>query len=262
MLIKGCLSDIEKQLDWYLKLFEESVLLNNDFIIDITITTNGRKVILVDKTNLKEIESLLTDEKVIGKSVFVMDEEIYSLFRTKEEIKQYRMLDLDNKPILQEIKPYNKTGKGKNKTERKITQTQVVEYNQKDDILNVLKKSECSKQNKCAQVNFDADYRIEDFIEESVRLSKPCVFGIKYLDDNLLTLFYRNSVYDKGSDTTFRHYLCQQPGTLVSYMYFKELSSLRYQFEQFGRKLRHNGQNILSRMQANQLVHYFTKCWL
>lgn len=106
------------------------------------------------------------------------------------------------------------------------------------------------------------EYCIEDYLEESLRLSKPCVFGIKNVSENVFVLYYRNSVYDKGADTTFRHYLCRQPGVLVAYRYFKELKSLRYQFEKLGKKLRHNGQNLLSREQADYLVHYFTKCWI
>ncbi len=262
MVIKGCFSEIEKRLNWYLKLFEESVLLNSDFLLNMTITSNGRNVILVDKNSLEEIKSLVTEEKVIGKNAFVMDEEIYHLFHSQDKRTIYMTDSTETHPISYKTKTEHKTDKEKDKSETKIAKASDIDDYQKDDIHNVQQENYSARINTNMSISLTPDYRIQDHLEESVRLSKPCVFGIKYIDDNLFTLFYRNSVYDKGSDTTFRHYLCQQPGTLVSYMYIKELSSLKYQFEQFGRKLRHNGQNILSRVQSDQLVHHFTWCWI
>lgn len=262
MVITGCLSEIEKQLDWYLSLFKESVLLNNEFAVEFTITSNGRKIIPIDKATLEEMEYRLIDCNLSDRKVFVIDEEIYRLFRVNNKQRNDKVGNFDDSQEMPKVKPIHKTEIKKTKTERHITKATKSEKsgipNQRivneDEIPNTYIKGKTKELND--------EYRIEEHLEDSVRLSKPCVFGIKYIDDNLFVLFYRNSVYDRGTDTTFRHYLCQQPGTLVAYIYFKDLDSLRYQFEQFGKKLRHNGHNILSRMQSDQLVHHFAWCWI
>ena len=260
MVITGYLSEIEKQLDWYLSLFKESVLRNNEFAVEFTITSNGRKIILVDKATLEETEYRLIDDK--DRKVFVMDEEIYRLFRANNMQRYDKVGKSNNSQEMPEVKPIHKTESKKTKTERYITKTIKSEKSgiQRQRIGKEDEIPKAYENDKRKSLN--DEYRIEEHLEDSVRLSKPCVFGIKYIDDNLFVLYYRNSVYDRGADTTFRHYLCQQPGTLVAYVYFKDLYSLRYQFKQFGKKLRHNGQNILSHMQSDQLVHHFARCWI
>ena len=262
MVFTGSFSEIDNKLNWYLSLFKESVLLNNDFSIDVTITTNGRKVILIDGNTLEEVKFLFKNVNSEEYNAFVMDEEIYHIFYN------YIVRTPDMNTRSDHISmACNKTDENKTdiiipKSDKQNTQIKPRElYDiENKEVTQAREYDKIAKTDK--NMNLNSEYRIEEHLEESMRLNKPCVFGIKYVDDNVFVLFYRNSVYDKGSDTTFRHYLCQQPGTLVAYIYFKELNSLRFQFEQFGKKLRHNGQNILSREQSDYLVHYFTKCWI
>jgi len=269
MVINGCFSEIEKRLSWYLGLFKESVLLNNEFTFELTAKTNGRKVILVNKSNLEEMDFSLMNEDDENLDVFLMDEEIYHLFQSGADNVNSTSDDYGHSHKYSEITQSAKTNKQMAQTKGDLSQTEPNLYKTKHTkrIDNGYENVENYTGYKCINkaemvIGSNSDYCIEEHLEESLRLNKPCVFGIKYINDNVFALYYRNSVYDKGSDTTFRHYLCKQPGTLVAYRYFKELSSLRYQFEQFGLKLRHNGRNYLSRAQSDQLVHHFTKCWV
>ncbi len=253
MIISGSFTEIENNLNRYLRLFKESVLVNNNYTVKLTISVNGRSFIIVDKNTLREIDNFITIKNEADLDVYVIDEEIYHLLREgRPDVREMIPMSYENCE--------NKTDKEKHKTGVTIAKTAqrdigvITDEKTKVDTLDLDSVSPVSV--------LGEEYCIEDYLEESARLCKPCAFGVKYINDNIFVLYYRKAIYDKGADTTFRHYLCKQPGTLVAYRYFKELKSLRYQFETLGRKLRHNGQNILSKVQTDYLVHYFTKCWI
>lgn len=254
MLITGSFSEIEKKLNRYMQLFKENVLSNSNYIVDLRISANGHPFIMIDRTTLREVGDNWMSEFGKDTDMFVVDEELYRLLsKVKPTVQELSLCACEDCKY--------KTALNKPKTDVDKDETAT------EDI--IVHKKQITKESTSVTVasSFNVpilndEYCIEEHLEESMRLGKPCVFGLKYVSDNVFALYYRKSVYDKGADTTFRHYLCRQPGILVAYRYFKELRSLRYQFEVIGKKLRHNGQNLLSQEQSDRLVHYFTKCWI
>ncbi|MCR5205290.1 MAG: hypothetical protein K6E47_09545 [Lachnospiraceae bacterium] len=254
MLITGSFTDIENNLNRYLRLFKESVLINNDYTAKLTISANGHSFIIVDRTTLKEVDDCLMLEDGRDTDLYVIDEDIYRKLKKGRYVAHrlgkkgcgncgYKTVAENPKTATENTKTAISKVCVSTATEDKIDMTSVIDTASELPV-------------------FNDEYCIEDYVEGSNKLGKPCAFGIKYINNNVFMLYYRKSIYDKGEDTTFRHYLHKQPGTLVAYRYFKELKSLRYQFETLGKKLRHNGQNILSKVQVDYLVHYFTKCWI
>lgn len=276
MTFSGTVNDIASQFQLFIEILKQNPMLSNSVSLNISFSVQNRQMLLIDRATLREAS--LTDSNAPGpdSNFFLIEEDIYNLFMLQQEsaegatidavsVKQpeaWETYDLatippDESPYFTPIlySEYSTTRKAqtkrkKAKTGRQKRQTEAFLYESANEI----------EDHPCL-ASLSEHYRIEDHLEESVRLEKPCVFGIKYIDDNYFILFYRRSVYEKGTDTTFRHFLCQQPGTLVAYRYFKDLASLRYMFEKQSLKLRHNGSNVLSRAQADQIVEYFTKCW-
>lgn len=101
-------------------------------------------------------------------------------------------------------------------------------------------------------------FKIEDHTTDCMKANRPAVFAIKQLSDNYYLLFYRKSVYEHGIDTSFRKYLSQQPGTLVAYKYFCNITNLRSEFSKHKLSLRHNGKNELSHHQVVEMLKTFS----
>ena len=103
-----------------------------------------------------------------------------------------------------------------------------------------------------------SDGLIENHDYDCTKVNKPAVFAIKKLNENYFLLFYRKSVYDSGTDIAFRKYLNDQPGTLFVYKYIHSIDNLRSEYNELGLKLRHNGQNMLSAHQVQELISSFS----
>lgn len=96
---------------------------------------------------------------------------------------------------------------------------------------------------------------IEDHREDCEYLQRPVAFAFKRIEENCFLLYYRKTVYDKGMDTNFRHYLSGQPGELVSYRYLHKVENLKKCLEAAGCRRGRGQAPALSLNQAEKILN-------
>lgn len=277
MTITGTLHDIAQELEQYEEVLRQSPYSGVSVTASISLSAQNKRLLFVDKRTLQELNMEKHYNAEPHPELFLIEEDIYRLFQVSDHSIRPVLAKPENtsensSESAPEIRsqahnmPVNGISSSPIANSPSKTQTALKKPKTANDFPKAKSTKIVSLQNdqeeRAVLTTLGEHYVIEDHLEDSVRLEKPCAFAIKYIDQNCFYLYYRRSVYDKGTDTTFRHYLCNQPGELVAYMYFKALGSLRNVFEKHGLKLRHNGKNILSRMQSDEVVDYFTKCWI
>lgn len=210
--------------------------LDNDFPfgeyeLSIEVICKKRPVLFLDKTTLLPISGSFNETATLAEAFFI-DEELYSI-------------------LTQETKPVNaKTEPGFTKT---TPQKREIETNSRR---NENRREAASSVVQSTSPHYSKElYVIESHKEDCESASRPCVLAIKEISNNVLTLFYRRSVFDKGTDTSFRHYLINQPGELVSYRYFNKIESLKDLYSELNLPLRHNGSNYLSKSQCDYILN-------
>jgi len=276
MTISGTIDEVQSLFKEYSDLLKHTISVPDSVSVNLSLYAQNRQLLVLDRRSLLEVSASSLgpthtpeDICIIEKEIFdrlCQDNPMYTVHSSASSVKNRSDVTGTNNPI---VKSNNSPVVYNGETTQPITDCNFAQTAQEKPKT----KSADSKTTVVSSpvtliaeeydhlMSLNEDYRIEDLKEDSFKREEHCAFGIKRLDENYFCLYYRKSIYDKGSDTTFRHYLLKQPGELVAYMYFKELGSLRYLFETIERKLRHNGSNILSRPQADQIVHYYSYCF-
>lgn len=275
MTITGTIDEVQRLFKEYSELLKHTISVPDSISVNLSLYAQSRQLLVLDRKSLLEVSAnslgpthSIDDICIIEKDVFdrlCKNKLKYPDHASCTSSENSSDISYLNRPAV--MGTYNLTvgpERAQAKTNHGSAQTPARKTKTKGEFAKTaprLSPTVPIVEEYPQLITLNEDYRIEDLQEHSFRREEHCAFGMKLLDENYFCLYYRNSVYDKGSDTTFRHYLLKQPGELIAYMYFKELSSLRFLFETNGRKLRHNGSNILSRSQADQIVHHFSYCF-
>lgn len=234
MTFSGPIEKIKQDIG---KMLESiNVATSNSISIDLCFYQNGRELLLINRDNphnpVNNISQNLIPE-ISDNTLFLIDSEIYSILvngRAPSVLTKTAKTSMHNI----ESAANSKTKKAITKTAKETTKTKRVGE---------------------SPLSYDDGlFFIEQYSTDAERLKRPGALAIKQLSTNEYLAFYRGTVYDKGSDTTFRHYLTTQPGTLVGYVYFSKVANLRSLFLSNGSALRKNGNNLLSFSQAKSII--------
>lgn len=257
MKYSGTLSEIQKKIKDTLDCMNN--ITHENIEVVLSISRNGKELVMIDKTEpLHPITDILQlTEAISSNNIYILEKEIYSIL-TKQQFPSYSKNSLSPttlfKQDLEETEDNNKpistnykTGSEKNKTVITLQKTNTPQEQTSKRL---------ERSNKTTAVT--NEFIIEQYISDDEQIKKPCVIGIKRIENNLYYAYYRSSVYDKGSDTNFRHYLASQPGNLAAYIYFRKIENLRELFSSLGKRLRKNGNNCLSLSQVSQIVSTLT----
>lgn len=231
MTFSGPLEKVKQDIDRLLESI--NVATSNSISIDLCFSQNGRELLLINRNNpynpVNNISQNLIYETPTN-SFFLIDSEIYNILIQKSTLTE----TAKNPEHNTELAVNSKTKKVITKTTKETTKTKRAgEFQPSYD---------------------DGLFFIEQYSTDEERLKRPGALAIKQLSTNEFLAFYRGTVYDKGSDTTFRHYLTTQPGTLVAYVYFSKVANLRSLFLSNGSALRKNGNNLLSFAQVKSIL--------
>lgn len=234
MTFSGSLERIKQDIDRMLASI--NVATSNSISIDLCFYQNGRELLLINRNDPHSPVNSISQDlicEITDSSFFLIDSEIYNIL--VHNPTQSTLTETDINP------QHNIKLVAKSKTKKPITKT--------------AKTSSKTRRVEESILSFTDDlYFIEQYSNDEERLKRPGALAIKQLSTNEYLAFYRGTVYDKGSDTTFRHYLTTQPGTLVAYVYFSKVTNLRSLFLSNGSPLRKNGNNLLSFTQAKSII--------
>ncbi len=274
MTITGTIDEVQDLFAECSELLKQTISVPDSISINISLYSQNRQLIILDRETLQEASAVSLKQAQEAENFYIIEKEIYDRLLNCSLTDYASPNEMGSQNGISSAILSEPSFKPSQRAIFAPKASQMIEYT--SDERNAVKKAKTKNAlpktdptislsaigagERSRFTTLNEYYCIEDLLEDSVRSEKKCAFAIKYLDENYFFLYYRSSIYDKGSDTTFRHYLLKQPGELIAYRYFKYLSSLRQLFKDNGLKLRHNGNNILSRSQADEIVRYFTRC--
>lgn len=250
MIFKGTLSEIKEEIVSVLDSL--TIQKRNSFAVSLSFSEDEREIIFFDKQTprIPIYSSEQLSSAAQSGNLCSIDKEIYIILTNPSTPKSMEpktgpaSIPNVSEPNLSPV-VHTKTIKNKTKTESQKPKT-------------IARKNETRKPEKNIPIDSTENY-IQSYISDEARAKSPCAIGIKRVQDNIYYAYYRSSIYDKGADTTFRHYLVQQPGELVAYIYFRKVENLRRLFESLGKKLRKNGNNCLSYNQVESIIETLTR---
>lgn len=235
MIITGTFSEIKEKIDCFFNSIEDT--FPYPLNVDISFSYNDREIVLFSKANP---HIPCTDISNLDKtsSLYLIDKDTYNLLVGSPNSLDAHMISSPYS-LKQKKKQNAKTESSKSKTEEesKKTYTLQAQYKNIDNFSNI-----------------SNNFIIEEFISDQECSKRPCALAIKQIGSNEYLAFYRSSIYNKGADTTFRHYLAGQPGTLVAYTFFMKISNLKDLFSSMKLSLHKNGKNWLSLQQAEHIM--------
>ena len=239
VIISGNKENIHAQLSLIYTALEQQCINLDKCELDISIQINGHPQVLIDRSSLLPI-GRCSSPFIELKELYFIDNEVYSslignpipLVLGKPNTKNIKKVE-ENTSHQPPIQPFTKTEGDSTKREASSPQTAPV-----------LPQATLSY--------FENDFLLRDE-------NQLCAYAIKALTDGLYSFYFRSSIYDRGSDTTFRHYIDRREGNLIVYRYFKSIGSIKMVFADIGKPLRYNGNNLLSDSDVLYIESQFSK---
>lgn len=250
MILEGSFSDIEAKITKLLKQIE--TVDRSSISIKFAFMHNEQEMVLFCKSNPETLIESYEQLEGLAESdspIYMIEKDIYYLLASassnhnNSNIPELASPSKSSKPKTSIQNP--KTEKSKTKTGISVTKASSA------------KSVEIQKESSATTIppeSLSNQFVIESYVSDAERAERPCALGIKQIDSNIFVAYYRSTIFDKGADTTFRHYLAYQPGTLVSYTYFHKKANLKDLFKSVGTSLKRNGKNNLSLIQAEQIL--------
>lgn len=232
MIITGTFFEIKKKINCLLNSIEDT--FPYELNVNISFSYNNREIVLFSKTNP---HIPCTDISKLDKtsSLYLIDKDTYNLLVASQNSLTVPMISSQEQKKTQNTK--TESIKSKTEEESPKTYTLQPQYKSIDNFSNI-----------------PNNFIIEEFVSDQECSIRPCALAIKKIGCNEYLAFYRSSIYNKGADTTFRHYLAGQPGTLVAYIFFMKISNLKDLFSSMKLSLHKNGKNWLSLEQAKHIM--------
>lgn len=239
VIISGNKEKIQTQLSLICTALEQQCINLDKCEWDISIKINGHPQVLIDRSSLLPIERCASPFIELKESYFI-DNEIYSalmgnpipLVLGKPNTKSIKKVE-ENTSHQPPIHPFTKTEGEFAKKEASSPKT-------------------APPIPQATLSYFESDFILRDE-------NQLCAYAIKEINDGLYSFYFRSSIYDRGSDTTFRHYIDRRKGNLIVYRYFKSIGSIKMVFGDIGKPLRYNGNNLLSDSDVLYIESQFSK---
>ena len=250
MILEGSFSDITTKITKLLKQIE--TVDRSSLSIKFTFMHNEQEMVLFYKNNPETLIESYEQLEGLAESdnpIYMIDKDIYYLLTSassnhkNSNIPELASRSNSSEPNTSIQNP--KTKKPKTKTGISFTRSSSAKS------VEIQKESSATTTSPESLSN---QFVIESYVSDAERAERPCALGIKQIDSNIFVAYYRSTIFDKGADTTFRHYLAYQPGTLVSYTYFHKKANLKDLFKSVGTSLKRNGKNNLSLIQTEQIL--------